>query len=256
MADARGAAGPCRVGRREAVRWLGGAATALGAAALAGCGAVPGAYQGPGTAAVNLATAVPAHPASMFSDDSGAYTLVARGAGLNVGPSGHADDFSYYFAETRGDGTWSCDVQSLGAPSGNQAALAGLMARSSAAPSATNVAVLLTIGQGVLFQWRPQAGQPEVQYPIPIAIGVSAPIWVRLSVSGTVWGAWYSLDGRRWVNGTHTQMPFDTSRPYLIGLAASSHDSSQETVAVFRDLRGFRPNQYMAITPAAPAAKG
>ena len=256
MADAREAGGPRRVGRREAARWLGGAATVFGAVALAGCGAVPGAYQGPGTAAVNLATANPAHPASMFSDDSGAYTLVARGAGLNVGPSGHADDFSYYFAETRGDGNWSCYVQSLGTPSGDQAALAGLMARSSAAPSASNVAVLLTVGQGVLFQWRLQAGQPEVQYPIPIAIGVSAPIWVRLGVSGAVWWAWYSQDGRKWVNGTHTHTPFDTSRPYLIGLAASSHDSSQETVAVFRDLRGFRPNQYMAITPAAPAAKG
>lgn len=248
----QGAAG-ARVGRRAMLRCLGGAAACLAGATLAACGmpAVPGAYAGPGTTAVNLATANPAHPASMFSDDAGVYTLVARGAGLDVGPLGNQDDFSYYFAETRGDGTWSCYIQSMGTPAPQQAAMAGIMARASAGPSAANVGVLLTAGQGVLFEWRLGEGQPEMQFPIPIAIGVSAPIWIRLSVSGDTWSSWYSLDGRHWINRTHTQVPLDTSRPYLIGLVAASHDPTREAVDVFRDVQGFSPNEFISITPGA-----
>jgi hypothetical protein len=250
-----GAAAP-RWSRRQALRSLAGAVL-LGGAGLAGCGrVVPGAYTGPGSAVLDLARATPSHPASMFSVDrsTGTYALVARGGGLDVGPGGADDDFSYYFAEVQGDGDWSCLVVSQQpSPADGGLAFAGIMARASPAADAANVAVLVTDGNGVAFAWRPVAGQPEEQYPEPIAIGVGAPIWVRLRRRGATWNVWYSLDGHTWDNQTSTTVVFPPG-PYLVGLAASSHDPARQTVDVFRDLRGFRPNEYLSVAPEAGSA--
>lgn len=240
------------------MRWLGGTTAVFGAMTLAGCGMTPvaGAYTGKGSTAVKLSVAAPSKPASMFSVQDGTYTLVGRGAGIGAGANGNVDDLSYYFEQVNADGTWSCYVEHVGGTKNDGGlAFGGLMARTSAAPDAPNVAVMVTDGNGVLFEWRQANGQGEEQYPMQLAIGVTAPIWVRLQKSSSAWYVSYSQNnGKTWPNVLKTIVPFDEGKSFLVGLAATSHDVGAEVLDVFKDVKGFAPNQYISIAPKPGSA--
>ena len=247
-------AAPARgVTRRSLLVAAAAGACAVGMGGLAGCGvaAVPGAYLGRGSVRVDPGTATPAEPATMFSVESGRIALAARGAGVGGSAGGAADDGSFFFQEIRGDGAWICRIAAQPALREDGGwGMAGLMARASGAPGAANAAVLCTTGNGVVFQWRPAAGQPEAQWPMAIAIGVGAPVSVRLARAGNLFTVSYALSGSHFVNPESTSVVFDPSGadgPYLVGLFATSHDTHHMTLDLFTDVQGFRPNQFLAI---------
>lgn len=208
-------------------------------------------YTGSGSAAIDLATASPAKPATMFSTDV-LYTLVARGAGLGSGGSNsNEDDLSYYTGSADGDGVFSCRVLWVPGVSGDGGnAGGGIMVRNSLENNAANVAVLLTDGNGVTFQWRQTVDGAEEAWPMSIAIGVGAPTWVRLAKSGDKWTVSYSQDGTKWYNPTSVRVKFPTNS-YYVGLAATTATKAGEVVDLFDKVEGFNPHMYTSITPSA-----
>ncbi len=237
------------MGRRGAIRLLAGtAAVAAGSVALAACGgvAVPGAVHTTGGATVDASTAKETDAQSMVSNQGGTIKLVARGTDIWSA----ADNFTYYFQEATGDGTWSCQVNAQGSdPTDKGNALAGILARDSGDPGAPEVAVLLTDGNGVTFRWRKNQGEAAESWPMAIAIGVTAPLWLQLSKKGDNWTVAYSSDGKTWENQTSMQVSFSNTT-YLVGLAACSHSTKQQ-VDVFNNLsQGFKPSMYLDVNPA------
>ena len=226
----------------------GTAVVAAGSVALAACGgaAVPGAVHTTGGASVDVASAKETDAKTMVSNQSGTVKLVARGKDI----WNKADDFTYYFQEATGDGTWSCRVNQQGSDaSDKKSALAGIVARASGDPGAPMVGVLLTDGNGVEFRWRKTQGDAAESWPMAIAIGVAAPLWLQLKKAGDTWTVAYSTDGKAWSNPTPYQVAF-SGTSYLVGLAACAH-SGTDQVDVFDNLStNFKPNMYLDLNPA------
>jgi len=240
--------------RRDAVKLLGGAAAAAAGLAVTGgvvaaSGPVPSVFTGPGDF-TSLKTAQVSNPASMFSVTT-VYEVVARGAGLGVGPNNNQDDFSYLFGSVTGDGTFTCRVQKDTPTAGDGGySSAGIMARASLDPGAVNVCVLCTDQNGVVFKWRGTQNDIEESWPMSIAIGVSAPIWVRLQKQGSNWTVSYSQDGVNWYNPTSTPVTFP-SDTYLVGLCATTSDPKRMAIDEFWYVSGFNPTSFASIMPAA-----
>lgn len=233
--------------RRGAIRLAAGvAALGAGSVALAGCGSgVPGAYVVSSGGTLSAANAVTAKPTTMVSTSGGTYTLVAQGNDI----WGTADHFTYYFATATADGTYSCKVKTEGTTSSDGGwAKAGLVARETGDASSPMVAVLITDKNGVAFQWRKTYKAAEESWPMAIAIGVTAPIWLKMAKSGSNWTVSYSTDGKTYNNKTSMSVPF-TGKTYLIGLAACSHTPSAKTIDVFTNVQGFKPTMYEDVSP-------
>lgn len=236
------------LGRRGAIRMVAGAAAlGVGSMALAACGAsVPGATTVTGGATLNAASAQPSNPQSMVSVSGGTYSLVAQAGSIASGAK--ADACTYYFASETQDGTYTCQVKTQGtAASDGGWATAGLMARQSGDAGSPMVGVFATTGQGVQFMWRDTYQAAAAVWPMAIAIGVAAPIYLKLAKAGGNWTVSYSTDGKTYENQTSMQVAF-TGTSYLIGLAAASHSHAQ-AVDVFTDLTGFKtpPKMYIDI---------
>jgi regulation of enolase protein 1 (concanavalin A-like superfamily) len=237
------------LGRRGVLRLAAGAAlVAAGSAALAACGTpVPGAVATTGGATIDAATAQETKADTMVSAKNGTISLVARGKGIGTGK---ADDFTYYFMTAKADGTWSCQIQKQGSDSSDKGkAQAGIMARVSGDPGSPFVGVFLTDGNGVQFLWRQNQGDAAESWPMAIAIGVNAPLWLQLKKSGNSWTVAYSQDGKTWANPTTTTINFPSGN-FLVGLAAAAASSTQQ-VDVFSNLsQGFKPSYYLDVNPA------
>ena len=247
------------VGRRGMIRLAAGTAVlGVGSVALAACGAtIPGAVaiSKSGGASLNVATAKPANAATMVSVDNGSYSLVAQ-AGI-IGSGVKEDACTYFFTRASQDGTYSCEVKNQPAASKDGGwGTAGLMARQSGDAGSPMVGIFATTQQGVQFMWRSTYRGATSIWPMAIAIGVNAPIWVQLAKSGSNWTVMYSQTGKAgsWKNSTSMSVPFSGSS-YLIGLAASSHSKAQ-ALDVFSELTGFKtaPSMYLDINAANTAA--
>jgi regulation of enolase protein 1 (concanavalin A-like superfamily) len=244
-----------RLNRRDAMKLFGGAAAAAAGLAVAGGLAqaasppfTPKVYTGAG-AFVSLSTASPAQPASMFSMIT-YYEVVARGLGVGgAGSNSNEDDLSYLYTTASGNGTYSCLVRSVvsyAKDNGNSSA--GIMLRSSTNPNAQNVTVMATDGNGVVFKWRTHDNDAEESWPMSIAIGVSAPIWVQLQLKGTTATVSYSQDGQKWYNPTSTAIILPST--YLVGLVATTTLPKEMGIDAFSNVSGFTPNTFMSIMPA------
>jgi regulation of enolase protein 1 (concanavalin A-like superfamily) len=211
-------------------------------------------YTGPGSPTLNLKTASPSNPASMFSTYT-LCTIVGRGGGLGAGGNNNnQDDVSYLFGTASGNGTFTCRVRYIaGTSSDGGYAGAGLMVRTSLANDARNVAVMLTDGNGVTFQWRSQDNGPEEAWPMSIAIGVGAPIWVRLNKHYDTFTVSYSQDGVKWYNPTSVAVAFGPS-PYYVGIVATTHDPTRIVVDLVDRIDGFTPHMYASIQPTPQAS--
>jgi len=240
-----------RLGRRGAVRLMAGAAAvAAGSAVLAACGgpSVPGAVATNGSGAPTVAAAKETVAASMVQNKSGTITLVARGSGIGATA---ADNTTFYFGGTSTDGTWSCQIKSQG--SSNPNSLAGIMARDSGDPGAEMVGVFITPTNGVTFRWRSGTAQAGQTWPMQIAIGVAAPIWLQLKKAGDNFTVAYSTDGKTYSNQTSISTTF-TNTSWLVGLAACSLSASATGLDVFTNCTGFKPTRYLDINAANQAS--
>ncbi len=244
------------LGRRTAIRYAAGvAALGVGSVALAACGVpVPGALAVPSAGGtLNPANAQVSTVNTMVSASGGTYNLVAQPNG-NVTQGQKADGISYLFTTATGDGVYSCKVASQG--SGNAAgAVAGLMARQSGDAGSPFVGVFITPKNGGQFLWRNTYQTAANAWPMPIAIGVAAPIWLQLTKKGTNWTVAYSLTGKSGsYENQQSQAVTFAGTSYLVGLAAGS-GASAAAIDVFSDLQGFKKAPWLYLDVNATNTK-
>jgi hypothetical protein len=120
-------------------------------------------------------------------------------------------------------------VRSIGAT--HPWAKAGVMFRQSPeSPSSPHVMVVVTPGNGVAMQYRPQINAASVQ--LAVRSGV-APRWVRLTQVQGVFTGYVSADGTTWE--TIGSITLDWNGEAAV--AVTSHSNSALTTAVFEDVR-------------------
>ena len=161
-----------------------------------------------------------------YNSGTGAYTTTAGGTGIG----GTSDQFHYTYETLANGGQIIADVASLG--NSNAAAEAGPMFRDSTAANGAFAEMVVTPGDGVVFQWRSADGDAANSTTFA---GVAAPVFRRLSeLNGQVSG-YYSTNGtsRTQVGTTET---ISTSASELAGLAATSNAGGTLTTAIIQNV--------------------
>ena len=147
------------------------------------------------------------------SYDNGVFTLV--GSGTDIG--GTADAFHYVYQSASGD--YNILGRVVTEEIVNPAAKSGIMIRNSLDPADMEASVLLTPGNGILFQWRGAYGGSTASATVP---NVTAPYWVQLIRSANTFSAFCSSNGQNWTAvGTAVTIPMATN--VLAGLSTTSH---------------------------------
>ena len=114
----------------------------------------------------------------------------------------------------------------------NPFAKAGVMIRDSLDPDSANVAVLITPGNGVRFQYRLTTGGTTDREFDP---NVTAPYWVKLKrTAGGLVRAYYSPDNATWKQFALKTVTMKC--PIYIGLALTSHDAEGVCQAKFSNV--------------------
>ena len=147
------------------------------------------------------------------SYDDGVFTLV--GSGADIG--GTADAFHFVYQSASGN----CNLMGRVVTEEivNPAAKSGIMIRNSLDPADMEASVLLTPGNGILFQWRSAYGGSTASVTGP---NVTAPWWLQLTRTANSFSASCSSNGQNWTAvGTAVTIPMATN--VLIGLSATSH---------------------------------
>ncbi|MBW8780309.1 MAG: fibronectin type III domain-containing protein [Verrucomicrobia bacterium] len=149
------------------------------------------------------------------SASGGTFTVTGSGADIWNG----SDQFRYVYQPSSGDCEMVAQVTSV--QNTNSWAKAGVMIRESTAAGAISVAVFITPGSGVSFQWRTSTGGSTVNTGIG---GVTAPRYVRLVRTGNSFAAYYSSNGTSWTQIGSNQTVTMASNA-TIGLAVTSHNN-------------------------------
>lgn len=151
-------------------------------------------------------------------------TWIAFGSGKDIWEQ--QDQFHYISQPFRGDGGIRLRINSL--KNNHPWVKAGGMFRASLDADSPYAAILLTGGEGVLFQWRSSKGAKTEQQ---ILQGAKAPIVLRLTRVGNSFTAYTSINqGQDWVrigNPVEINMPSELRA----GIAVTSHDINQLTEA-------------------------
>ena len=156
----------------------------------------------------------------------GVYSV--SGCGANIWNT--SDQFHFNKSTLDGNGTVTAHVVSVG--STGKAAKSGVMLRNDAAPNSAFVDVVVTPGDGVLFQSRPRAGRACVSAQV---VGIKAPIWVKLTRKGNSFVGSYSRNGSLW---KQIGKPFTTvlGSTTLAGIAVTSHDAAALSASTFSNI--------------------
>lgn len=160
--------------------------------------------------------------AGSSSESGGTFTV--SGAGEDVW--GTADAFHFAYGTLAGDGAIVARVASL---SGAEAwTKAGVMIRESLDAASTHAFMLVSKSKGLAFQRRTTTGGLSTHTS---GGSGTAPYWVKLTRSGNVVTGSVSADGSTWkVVDSDTIAMTDAVH---VGLAVTSHDSSQLATATF-----------------------
>lgn len=160
----------------------------------------------------------------MFS--SGTFTV--EGAGADIW--GTADAFRYVWQPINGDVDIIARV--IAVDNVDAWTKAGVMIREQLTATSPHAFMLVSAAKGLAFQRRVSAGGLSTH---TAAIASTAPAWVGLQRRGNTITGYYSLDGSNWTRvGSETYL---MSAAVYVGLAVTSHNSSQLAVAVFDDVR-------------------
>jgi autotransporter-associated beta strand protein len=181
-------------------------------------------------------------------------TYIVNGAGAaGIGPAA-GDAFRWVRQSFTGDAEMIARVVSVDHTASN--AEAGLMMRESTAATARFVCVRATGSEGVSFMQRGTASTDAVvTATLPLA---SAPCWLRLVRTGSVYTAFYATDndgtaGPWQAVGTEQTVAF-TGTTHDIGMAVSSRVDTTLCAAVFDNLGGTVSRggeRTVTLTPAA-----
>ncbi|MBN2594323.1 MAG: hypothetical protein JXA81_12515 [Sedimentisphaerales bacterium] len=173
----------------------------------------------------------PASVGSFVESPAGTYTITASGADI----TGTSDEFHFAYKTLTGPGSIIAKVESV--QNTNQWAKAGVMIRETLDPGSAHAMVFITPGQGVVFEYRPLAGDNNLG-AAGQQTGVTAPYWVKLerSLSGS-FTASYSANGTSFQPIPNTSMAnIQMNANVYIGLAVTAHDVTQTCQAVFSNV--------------------
>lgn len=164
---------------------------------------------------------------------NGAFTI--RGAGADIW--GSSDGFHYAYRPLTGDGQIIAQVGSLqnqrdDDPTVNREPWekAGIMMRESLDPGSANAFVAVTRTQGAVLQRRKTPNSESINTVLSTA--ARAPSWIKLTRKGNVFSAFLSKDGKTWGKAIAVDtIPMGPN--IFVGLALTSHDSTETTLATF-----------------------
>jgi hypothetical protein len=120
---------------------------------------------------------------------------------------------------------------------------AGIMVRKTLEPDSAHVLIAVTLGRGVVFQWRPETGAESHSIHSGPGGHLEAPVSLRLVVSGGTTTGYYYSNGMWIEQGSVSLVPptFELSGGY-IGLAVTSSVEGELTTATFsRELISTNP---------------
>jgi len=158
---------------------------------------------------------------------SGIWTVVGAGTGLTNGDS---DQFNYAF--TSNSGTTCTIIADCTSNNGGTYAQSGVMLRSTTAANSIQASLVVTPGNGITFYWRGTTGGGSADKNIT---GITTPIWLKLTQSGTSISAYYSSNGSSWTQvGSTESITFPN--PVLAGIAVDSHSSTSTATATFTNV--------------------
>ena len=175
------------------------------------------------------------------SKDDG-ISIIAGGADV----WGTKDEFGFSYFEQTGDFDLVTRIQSLSAP--HLYTKAGLMAREELTDNSRHIFFQVFPNNnarnknngGYEFQYRQaKAGEMKAVYPAKFDGVPEFPVnypntWIRLKRAGNDFTGYYSADGKAWK--VFTTYTMDLSEKIFLGLAVTSHNASESTTAVFRDI--------------------
>jgi hypothetical protein len=143
-----------------------------------------------------------------------------QGAGSDIWDT--SDQFHFIWQSMPGNGTFSAHVTSQTNSSGW--AKAGVMLRLNNNPAAPFYALYITPGNGLSVQYRATAGANAAQL---MNIAGTAPVYLRVSRSGTTFTSYTSTDGVTWTALAGSTITLASlSGSILQGMAATSHNAS------------------------------
>jgi regulation of enolase protein 1 (concanavalin A-like superfamily) len=180
-----------------------------------------------------------------FLQASGTWTVSGSGADI----AGTVDQFHFLAQSFPGDGSVTARVTSV--QNTDPWAKAGVMFRDSADPGTVFADVMVTPGNGVIFQWRDTPGGPTDKLQVT---GLHAPVWVQVVRAGDAFSGYYSADGVNWsqIGSTHTVVMSAVARA---GLAVTSHNVNALTIANFSNV-SVLPASSRAGDVGAPGLPG
>jgi regulation of enolase protein 1 (concanavalin A-like superfamily) len=138
------------------------------------------------------------------------------------------DAFRFVYVPVTGACTIIARVVSLANSDGDAWTKAGVMIRASLNTNAANAFIPMTMGNGVVWQYRSSTGGSTSW---SVTGGLSAPYWVKLVWSGSTFTGYCSPDGVTWTQqGTAT---FTMASTNYVGLAVTSRNTSTLCTATF-----------------------
>ncbi len=177
------------------------------------------------------------NPGSHFVQGS---THVVQGDGADIG--GSRDGFHFVYIPLRGDGELTVNV--AGMITANAWAKAGVMIRETLTAGARYGAVMVTYGNGVVFQARAATNGTSTTKG---GNGHGVPLWLRVVRRDNTISGYYSLDGVSWTQqGSETVV---MGPDVYLGLCVTSHGAGTPCTALF-DSVTFGSNENNALREA------
>lgn len=218
---------------------------------------------------VNVATAQPTAEWSMYATSGTGDKMLLEMVTFGNDMWSTHDNFSYYCAQAKGAGTYTCQVATLAPTDGW--AKAGIMLRQTTDSDSTDLYFVTSVGNGASLQYRATktgqaAGGPTVD---PLA---AYPIWLQMKYTpGKQLDLATSTDGKAWKN--QTTVPFvaadpktkkipttapknaildpGITDPYYIGVCGCAHNAKLQGLVGFSNLSGFPATMaYKAVYDA------
>ena len=174
------------------------------------------------------------------SYSSGTFTVDGSGADI----WGSSDAFRFVYRTLSGDGSIVARV--TGVQNVAKWTKAAVMIRSGMSTSAANAALVVTPAAGLSFQSRSSAGATTVAAVAPGA----APVWVKLTRTGTTIKAYRSTDGTSWITIATATVALGADAQ--VGLAVTSQSAGQVARATFTNVSVTAAAS--SVTPSAPVA--
>jgi regulation of enolase protein 1 (concanavalin A-like superfamily) len=176
---------------------------------------------------------------------NGIFTVT--GAGIDIW--GTTDQFHFVYQQVQGDTEIIARVASFQGP--HSWSKAGVMVRGDLTGSAPHASMLATVGSDYAFQYRTTAGGDSSH---TAGSAGTAPGWVRLVRTGSLFTAYHSTDGGSW--STIGSVTISMATTVYVGLAVTSHDASASATSTFGDVVVRTPsgNQAPSVSLTSPSS--